>query len=73
MTGACFLCSSLTTAHCSACSIPICSAYCRTKHIPDDVCLPFKVEVSETLGRHVIATRDILPTELIISGTDSHL
>ena len=70
VTGApCFLCSSPTSDHCRSCKIPTCSDYCRGKHLyQGDVCLPFRVENSEALGRHVIATRDILPTELIISG-----
>ena len=69
MTGECFLCSSPTTLQCPACKIFICSDYCRSKHLLEgSVCLPFRVENSEALGRHVIATRDILPTEIIISG-----
>ena len=69
MTAGCFLCSTATTGQCHSCKIPVCSEYCRGKHLDDgSVCLPFRVENSETLGRHVIATRDILPTELIISG-----
>ena len=69
MTAPCFLCSTATTGQCQYCKIPVCSDYCLSKHLDDgSVCLPFRVENSEALGRHVIATRDILPTELIISG-----
>ena len=74
MTAACFLCSTATPEECQSCKIPVCSEYCRGKHLDDgSVCLPFRVENSETLGRHVIATRDILPTELIISGITLYL
>ena len=74
MTAACFLCSTATLKQCQSCKIPVCSEYCRGKHLDDgSVCLPFRVENSETVGRHVIATRDILPTELIISGISLYL
>ena len=45
----------------------VCSDYCYSKHVYEDTCLPYRIENSPGLGRYVVATRDILPTELIIS------
>lgn len=65
----CFLCSSPSSpsSACSACSTPACSSYCLSKHIYQGSCLPFRIESSPTLGRYLVASRDIEPLELIIS------
>ena len=65
--GRCFLCHEETPRQCENCDLFICSDYCQSKHRYHDTCLPFKVENSPEIGRYVVATRDILPTELIIS------
>eukprot|EP00092_Neocalanus_flemingeri_P000627 GFUD01000669.1.p1 GENE.GFUD01000669.1~~GFUD01000669.1.p1 ORF type:complete len:821 (+),score=251.36 GFUD01000669.1:11-2473(+) len=65
----CFLCSSPSSqlCSCSSCSTPACSSYCLSKHSYQGSCLPFRVEHSPSLGRYLVATRDIEPLELVIS------
>ena len=65
--GRCFLCSEDTSRQCDKCDLFVCSDYCLSKHRYKDMCLPFKVENSPEVGRYVVATRDILATELIIT------
>ena len=65
--GRCFLCSDETSRQCDNCDLFVCSDYCLSKHRYNDTCLPFKVENSSEVGRYVVATRDILATELIIT------
>ena len=65
--GRCFLCSDETSRICDKCDLFVCSEYCLSKHRYNDLCLPFKVENSTEVGRYVVATRDILATELIIA------
>ena len=68
MSGNCFLCGSVTSRKSDKSEdVFVCSDYCYSKHVYEDTCLPYRIENSPGLGRYVVATRDILPTELIIS------
>ncbi|XP_021942369.1 protein msta [Zootermopsis nevadensis] len=69
MTGSCAVCQAVATQCCSSCHLVF---YCSREHqkqhwkIHKTQCTPYKVEVSERLGHHVVATRDIQQGEVII-------
>ena len=67
-TGQCFFCSVETGLQCQ------CGAwYCADQHLrvhrPGQYCLPFRVAFSDTVGRYLVASRDIKPLELVLWDT----
>ncbi|XP_055921178.1 SET domain-containing protein SmydA-8 [Eupeodes corollae] len=67
--GLCKICSKETKSKCSNCNQVF---YCSGEHQKSDwkvhkrMCYPFKIEQSEKLGRHLVTTRKIKPSEIIL-------
>lgn len=69
MTGTCAVCHAVATQYCSSChSVFYCCREHQKQHwkIHKAECPPYKLNVSEQLGCHVVATRDIQQGEIII-------
>jgi len=64
--GSCFLCESPAALKCVHCPTEACSEEHLAVHRPKDYCFPFKVMRRPEVGRYVVATRDVAPSEIIL-------
>ena len=59
----CFFCCEPCSELCCHCKL---ISYCCDQHFsihrPENFCFPFRVETSDSVGRYVVAARDIKPT-----------
>jgi hypothetical protein len=59
----CFFCCQSADKTCPHCKLV---NYCCDQHLeihrPENFCFPFRVEFQESVGRFVVASRDIKPT-----------
>ena len=64
----CFLCLEKCAELCSKCSIPYCSEEHFRQHFNEelDYCYPFRVMQKPLVGRYLVSTRDLEPTDLIL-------
>ena len=66
----CFLCSTETDKVCQSCEmINFCTSNHLSTHRPDEDCLPYKIEYMEGVGRIVVAVRDIIAGEVVLTET----
>ena len=58
----CFLCLEPGVEKCSHCGlISVCSKDHLKLHRPENLCFPFKIRKNDSVGRFMVATRDIQP------------
>lgn len=62
----CFFCQKESSIQCSACNLSSCSSEHLVLHRPQELCLPFRIQYKEGVGRYIVATRDISPLEVIL-------
>ena len=62
----CYLCPRPSLLQCSSCSLPSCCLEHLSKHRPSSSCLPWEVSRRPEVGRVLLASRDILPYELVL-------
>ena len=75
MQNSCFICLAPATKKCEYCDLEV--YYCcishyelhRTKINGEFQCNPFTIKFTETVGRYMVATRDIEPGETIFQDT----
>ena len=61
------MCGEPAESRCEDCDrVHFCGPGHRDLHRPQGVCRPFTVRRSESVGRHMVATRDIEPLEIIL-------
>ena len=71
-TGQCYYCHESTGLQCQ-CGQHYCGDLHLKIHRPGQYCLPFRVAYSDTVGRYLVASRDIKPLELVLWDTASAL
>jgi len=71
-TGQCYYCQENTGLQCQ-CGQHYCGDQHLKIHRPGQYCLPFRVAYSDTVGRYLVASRDIKPLELVLWDTAAAL
>ena len=71
-TGQCYYCHESTGLQCQ-CGQHYCGDLHLKIHRPGQYCLPFRVAYSDTVGRYLVASRDIKPLELVLWDTAAAL